>query len=229
MKNKFKTIITNKYAVAALCFLVAGIIAFGVIPMQSRKTANGVDVIQVKSMVAKGTRIEEKMLETVNRINVPTGSITDKNTVIGKYAVTDIYPGDYIIPDKITASESENNFHKADAQKDRYAISVTMDSLSSSVSGKVKEGDVVTVFGYSKDGGGLIYLPELAALEVLSVSGSKGETVNNGTVPETVTLLASLEQAKQLVTLEMNGNIHLAFAGRGDDAKNLLKGGDNNG
>ncbi len=223
MKNKIKNIFTSKYAVAAICIILAAIIAFFVIPGQNRKKENGIEVIKMKTIIAKGTLIKEDMLTVKVSSEAPADAVTDKAYVVGKYAVTDIYPEDFVTPAKLSSNQSENNFHKVDSRSDKYAVSVSMSRLSSSVSGKLEEGDVVTVFGYSKDNG-LISLPELAALEVLAVSGSKGEDAASGSVPETVTLLASKAQAAQLITLEQGGEIHLAFAGRGEAAQALLGG-----
>ncbi len=222
MKN-IKELIKSKYVIFGLCVLLSAIIAFVLIPNQNKKNAEGVEVIKTKSIVSKGSIITEDILTEVLSTEAPAGAITDKDKIIGKYAVTDIYPDDYILPSKLSTSRADSNLYKADAENDRYAVAVTMDNLSSSVGGKVEEGDTVSVYGYN-DEDGLIVVPELMSLEVLAVYGSKGESITEGTIPASVTLLCSKAQAEQLITLENNSTIHLAFAGMGGEEETTEEG-----
>lgn len=112
-----------------------------------------------------------------------------------------------------------------DFDGEKRAISVTIRSFANGLSGKLKNGDIVSVYvadyGDKKE---TLSPQELKYVEVLAVTLGTGydteETTNKEgeekELPSTVTLEVNEEQAILLADLEANGKIHLAFVYRGD-------------
>ena len=104
----------------------------------------------------------------------------------------------------------------------KQAISVTIKSFATGLSGKLESGDIVTVIVADYQGKGETAIPpELQYVEVISVTASSGYDANTGEVvdekelPSTVTLLVTTEQAKVLAELEQDSELHLALVYRG--------------
>jgi Flp pilus assembly protein CpaB len=219
----------NKIVVAALCFAVAIVIAFVLVP-SSNKHGETTNVIKVSSTITENTKITEKMLKevAVSSDSVPDGAITDKNDVVGKYARVALYPSDYIINDKLSTIDTESNLYSL--QSGEMAISVTPKTLAKSVSGNLLIGDVVQIYAYDTQAKTLNEDSGRWYFEVLAIDNSKSENVSgvdlenaSDIVPAAITVKAiSPEQVKSIVEMEMNNDIQVVFAGRGETAATLL-------
>ena len=164
------------------------------------------------------------MVQTVEvgAYNLPSGIMTDKDDVIGKYATADLKMGDYILDSKLSYEPAAENAYLYSLDGNKQAISVTIKSFATGLSGKLESGDIVTVIVADYQGKGETAIPpELQYVEVISVTASSGYDANTGEVvdekelPSTVTLLVTTEQAKVLAELEQDSELHLALVYRG--------------
>ena len=55
--------IKNRYVIFALCLILAGLIAFVIVPKSNKNMAELVDVVKVTRQIEKNTQITEDMLE----------------------------------------------------------------------------------------------------------------------------------------------------------------------
>lgn len=229
--------IKNRYVIFALCLILAGIIAFAIVPASNKNMSELVDVVKVTRTVEKNTQITEDMLEIkqLPKQVVTENTITDKKEIIGKVAAVQLLAEDNLVIQKFAdiSSVSDKAMYEMDGTE-KLAVSVSVDSLASSVSGKIMPGDVVSVYGFLGETKVLAEYPDLQYLEVIGVSNSNGEelstrNVNNETdssdkvVPSTVTLSVNRNQAQELVILENTSNIHIVFVGRGEISRKLLQ------
>ena len=207
-----------------LCILLALIICFGVTPLFSRSASEKTDIVRVTKDIKEGDEITAEMVQTVEvgAYNLPQNLMTDKKEVVGKYATADLVAGDYILSSKLSAVPAAENAYLYNLDGTKQAISVTIKSFATGLSGKLESGDIVTVIVADYQGKGETAIPpELQYVEVISVTASSGYDANTGEVvdekelPSTVTLLVTTEQAKVLAELEQDSELHLALVYRG--------------
>ena len=217
-------IFRNRTVVGVLCILLALIICFGVTPLFSRSASEKTEIVRVTKDIKEGDEITAEMVQTVEvgAYNLPQNLMTDKKEVIGKYATADLAAGDYILSSKLSAVPAAENAYLYNLDGTKQAISVTIKSLATGLSGKLESGDIVTVIVADYQGKGETAIPpELQYVEVISVTASSGYDANTGEVvdekelPSTVTLLVTTEQAKVLAELEQDSELHLALVYRG--------------
>lgn len=217
-------IFRNRTVIGALCILLALIICFGVTPLFSRSASEKTEIVRVTMDIKEGDEITAEMVQTVEvgAYNLPQNLMTDKKEVIGKYATADLAAGDYILSSKLSAVPAAENAYLYNLDGTKQAISVTIKSFATGLSGKLESGDIVTVIVADYQGKGETAIPpELQYVEVISVTASSGYDANTGEVvdekelPSTVTLLVTTEQAKVLAELEQDSELHLALVYRG--------------
>ena len=217
-------IFRNRTVVGVLCILLALIICFGVTPLFSRSASEKTEIVRVTKDIKEGDEITAEMIQTVEvgAYNLPQNLMTDKKEVIGKYATADLVAGDYILSSKLSAVPAAENAYLYNLDGKKQAISVTIKSFATGLSGKLESGDIVTVIVADYQGKGETAIPpELQYVEVISVTASSGYDANTGEVvdekelPSTVTLLVTTEQAKVLAELEQDSELHLALVHRG--------------
>ena len=92
-------IFRNRTVVGVLCILLALLICFGVTPLFSRSASEKTEIVRVTADIKEGDEITAEMVQTVEvgAYNLPSGIMTDKDDVIGKYATADLKMGDYIL------------------------------------------------------------------------------------------------------------------------------------
>jgi pilus assembly protein CpaB len=176
--------------------------------------------------VKQGEMITPDMVTTVKvgGHNLPASVIKQTENVIGKYARHDMQSGDYILAGKLSDTPLAEFVYLQELDGTRVAISVTIKSFASGLSGKLEAGDIVSVI--ASDVGDFrqtLAPPELRYVRVLAVTDGKGydkEYSDNSTdeekaLPATVTLLVLPEQALILTELEATGRIHCALVYRG--------------
>ena len=217
-------IFRNRTVIGVLCILLALIICFGVTPLFSRSASEKTDIVRVTKDIKEGDEITAEMVQTVEvgAYNLPQNLMTDKKEVVGKYATADLVAGDYILSSKLSTVPAAENAYLYNLDGKKQAISVTIKSFATGLSGKLESGDIVTVIVADYQGKGETAIPpELQYVEVISVTASSGYDANTGEVvdekelPSTVTLLATTEQAKVLAELEQDSELHLALVYRG--------------
>ena len=217
-------IFRNRTVIGVLCILLALIICFGVTPLFSRSASLKTEIVRVTKDIKEGDEITAEMVQTVEvgAYNLPQNLMTDKKEVVGKYATADLAAGDYILSKKLSAVPAAENAYLYNLDGKKQAISVTIKSFATGLSGKLESGDIVTVIVADYQGKGETAIPpELQYVEVISVTASSGYDANTGEVvdekelPSTVTLLVTTEQAKVLAELEQDSELHLALVYRG--------------
>lgn len=217
-------IFRNRTVIGVLCILLALIICFGVTPLFSRSASEKTEIVRVTKDIKEGDEITAEMVQTVEvgAYNLPQNLMTDKKEVVGKYATADLVAGDYILSSKLSAVPAAENAYLYNLDGTKMAISVTIKSFATGLSGKLESGDIVTVIVADYQGKGETAIPpELQYVEVISVTASSGYDANTGEVvddkelPSTVTLLVTTEQAKVLAELEQDSELHLALVYRG--------------
>ena len=229
--------IKNRYVIFVLCLILAGVIAFVIVPKSNKNMAESVDVVKVTKQIEKNTQITEDMLEIkqMPKQAVTQSTITDKKQIVGKVSNVQLLPEDNLVMQKFTevGTETDKALYEMD-NSEQLAISVTLANLASSVSGKIQPGDVVSVYGFINETKQLADYTDLQYIEVIGVSNSSAEELStrnsdsetdssDKVVPATVTLLVNRNQAQELVVLENTSSIHIVFVGRGEISRKLLQ------
>ena len=218
-------IFRNRTVIGVLCILLALIICFGVTPMFSRSASEKAEIVRVTADIKEGDEITAEMVQTVEvgAYNLPADIMTEKDEVIGKYATADLKVGDYILASKLSHEPAAENAYLYNLDGTKQAISVTIKSFATGLSGKLESGDIVSIIVADYQEMGETVIPaELQYVEVISVTASSGYDANTGEViedekelPSTVTLLVTTEQAKVLAELEQESELYLALVYRG--------------
>ena len=221
-----------------LSIILALIIAFIAIPAVTRKTASTTEIIRIAETVYAGECITETDLETVTvgNFNLPQSLATKPEDVIGTYAVTNLYPGDYVLPQKVSNTPLSSDPSLDVIPDGMMAFSVSVRSLAVGLSDKLQVGDIVRVYHYGDNQvlDPVPDIPELHFVKVLAVTDENGYDTDyeqpeivETEKPQTasVTLLVSPLQARLLTLFENDGNIHIALVSRGNPnlADELLK------
>lgn len=229
--------IKNRYVIFALCLILAGVIAFVIVPNSNKNMAESVDVVKVTKQIEKNTQITEDMLEIkqMPKQALTQNTITDKKQIVGKVSNVQLLPEDNLVMQKFTdvGTETDKALYEMD-NSEQLAISVTLANLASSVSGKIQPGDVVSVYGFINETKQLADYTDLQYIEVIGVSNSSAEELStrnsdsetdssDKVVPATVTLSVNRNQAQELVVLENTSSIHIVFVGRGEISRKLLQ------
>jgi pilus assembly protein CpaB len=220
------SIFKNRTVIGALCILLSLVICFGIAPLFNKSVSRTTEIVRVKKEIRAGDLITADMVAAVEvgGYNLPDGVIRQLDTVLGRYAVADLAVGDYVLATKLSDTPAAENVYLYSLDGSRQAISVTIKTFATGLSGKLQSGDIVSVIAadYKKQGLTVI-LPELRYVEVISVTASSGYDANTGEradgdereLPSTVTLLVTVEQSKVLAELEADGKLHLSLVYRG--------------
>ncbi len=227
----------NRTIIGIGCIVLALLIAFVIAPLVNKAADNRVDILRLTNDITQGHKITDADLETVTvgSYNLPADVLTDMESVVGKYAACDMVTGDYLLPDKLsdTADRAEDVFMALDG--DQVAMSITIPSFAGGLSGKLENGDIVSlIVDVDEDGEEITVIPKaLTYVRVITSTTADGidkdELVQNedGTyeLPTTLTLLVDPMQAKLLAEYENNSKIHAVLVSRGDEkqAKAFLK------
>ncbi|WP_294855250.1 Flp pilus assembly protein CpaB [uncultured Oscillibacter sp.] len=208
------------------------LIAFAGIPMLKMAVTETEPTVRFAQDVKAGTKVTEDLLTVVDMspYHLPSDTLHEKQAAVGRYVKTDAVAGDLA-----TASRFSEGYPGADPQmvglpEDTVVISISLPDLSQSVSGKLRQGDIVQIFAVEDNNSFRAAAPpELQYVEVLAASYADGsdvqetqDTAVDNTAKDgalsTVTLLANAEQAACLAGLNQNAKLHAALVIRGDDA-----------
>ena len=221
--------INTRLLYGILSIILAMIIAFIAIPVVTKKTASTTEIIRIAKTVYAGECIAADHLETVTvgNYNLPAGIAIKPEDVVGTYAVTNLYPGDYILPQKVSATPLSSDPSLNTIPDGKMAFSVSVRSLATGLSDKLQEGDIVRIYHY--DDNQVLEpvpdIPELHFVKVLAVTDPEGYDTDyeQPDMPEaqkrqtaSVTLLVSPKQARLLTLYENDGSIHIALVSRGN-------------
>lgn len=245
-------LLKNKFVIGTLCIILALVFSFVALPeLIGSSESEMVSVLRMKQTVKAETQITADMVESVSvPKNVVQNGISEPGKVVGQYAATALYAGDYLIAEKLTVTLAEQNLFSAGEAKSKTVVSITLPSLASGVSGRLLPGDIVTVIAIPKGSvnqtlgiepgdttettvSGAYIDPVLEYIEVCLVTTSDGTDASvtaqpnkdtKNTLPVTVSFYATREQALRLAELEQAGTIHLAFVARGEAVSQYVPG-----
>lgn len=221
-------IFKNRTTLGILCIVISLLICFGITPLFNKTISQKTEIVRVAKEIKLGNKITKDMVQTVEvgGYNLPENVIKNKDTVVGTFAAADLSVGDYILNTKISKIPAQDNAYLYRLNGEKQAISLTLKTFASGLSGKLQSGDIVSVIApdYKKQGVTVIP-PELKYVEVISVTAPSGYDANTGEIienederelPSTVTLLATAEQSNILAELESDGKSHVSLVYRGD-------------
>lgn len=217
----------NRTMLGVLCIVLSLLICFALTPLFNQSVSQKTSIVRVVKEIKAGDQITKDTVQTVEvgGYNLPENLMRQPDSVIGRYAEADLFPGDYILTDKLSDVPAAENAYLYSLNGDKQAISVSIKNFAQGLSGKLISGDIVSVIApdYKKQGATVIP-PELTYVEVIGVTASTGYDTDTGEIsededekelPSTVTLLVSPEQAKILAALEADGKLHLSLVFRG--------------
>lgn len=230
-----KKLFRNRTFLGVCGIVLALAICFGVAPMLNAAAGKQVSIVRVTKNISKGTKFTSDMVQnvTVGSYNLPDNVQKTSESVVGRYAVVALQPGDYILSTKISDQAPDIGLSSLDGKK--QATSVTIKNFSDGLSGKLETGDVISF--YVADYGDLketVKPPELQYVKLLAATTSTGvdntdekkdtDKSSQNDMPSTLTVLATPAQVEKLVDYENNGHLHAALAYRGSetDAEKFL-------
>lgn len=213
----------NRVIFGIASIVLAAVIAFVAIPAVSSRTNGVVEVVRVVQAVEKGRQVTAGDLELVEvgAFNLPSVARSLED-VVGRYASSDLIPGDYIQPMKVSESPISSDFLLSSLPSGKVAISFTIKSMAAGLSDKLQSGDIVRIYHFQDFS---TMVPELQFIQVLAVTDSTGLDVDASRTPTedeekqqaaTVTVLATPDQARLITEYENAGTLHVALISRGD-------------
>ncbi|MCI1965096.1 MAG: SAF domain-containing protein [Oscillospiraceae bacterium] len=225
-------IFKNRTTLGILSIVISLLICFGITPLFNKTISQKTEIVRVAKEIKLGDKITKDMVQIVEvgGYNLPENVIKNKDTVVGTFATADLSVGDYILNTKISKTPEQDNAYLYRLNGEKQAISLTLKTFASGLSGKLQSGDIVSVIApdYKKQGLTVIP-PELKYVEVISVTAPSGYDANQRDagpnspsaedekeLPTTVTLLATAEQSNILAELESDGKSHVSLVYRGD-------------
>ena len=216
-------VLGNRTIIGIICVIAALVICFGVTPLVNKSSSDTTEIVRIKQTVPQGGMITENVIEVVDvgSYNLPTGVYTSKKDVVGKYAKVDMFAGEYIIPQKLTADVHSANDILGDLEGEQKIISITIGSFAQGVSGKLETGDIISVIVYDAKENATFTPDELRYVRVVTSTTSKGvdkAEVTDHSQPVTVTLIVNQEQAELLAKYEKTSSMHFTLEYRGDEA-----------
>ncbi len=234
-----KSLLRNKTLWGILCILIAVVIGFVATPMAQKKAADLAPVVVLTKDADVRTSLTSDMLEVQNRAanGIPADAIMAISDALGKYVAREGLTGDILTAARLTDQYPTDDPELLELPEGKVAMAVALDSLEQSVASKLRAGDIVQLFAVLNSSANMaeketittaLIVPELQAVEVLSVTNAGGEAVlersEGGAVPDadsdrqisTVVLAVNQAQASTLAGLAANAKLHAALVLRGD-------------
>lgn len=139
------------------------------------------EVLRFAKDVKAGEAITEDALETVSlrKVDIPINAMTDKSAIVGKYAVSDLFKGDFIFPIKLSATPISTEDTDVDVGEELDAIDYTLITKYKSL---VKDGDYTAAIkkAIEENPNATIYFPdgEYGISETIVISGDAEKGVS---------------------------------------------------
>ena len=224
----------NRTVIGVICMVLAIAVTFLIAPLVNRLSTDTSEVIRLAEDVKQGVQITADHLEVakVKTDSVPAGTLNDPEEIVGKYAASQLYAGDYLTTAKLTgeANTASDVFASLDGTK--VAVSVTIDTFAAGLSGKLENGDIISMIVVNKDTGKATIPAALKYMKVITTTTAGGidqdSIVKNEDgsyeIPSTVTLLCNSEQAKLLAkyNAETTLTVALVYSGSAENARKFL-------
>lgn len=216
----------NRTILGIVCIVLAIAVLFGAAPLVNTLTSGKTGIVRVTKDIPQGKIItaEDVSVVEVGKTGLQENAIKDMKAAVGKYAACDVKAGTNLLASYLsdTADSAEDIFRTLDGTK--QAVSVTIGSFAGGVSGKLKNGDIVSVI-VTKEKQTAVPA-ELTYVKVITTTTAAGmdkdelQQNEDGTteLPSTVTLLVNKTQATLLAGYEAEGDMHLSLVYRGDEA-----------
>lgn len=221
----------NRTVLGIICIILAVATVFLVSPLVNRMTSGETTVLRLAEDVKQGSKITEKQIEQVKvkSSTLPKNIIRNSKDIIGKYAASNLYEGDYLNKKKISgeANTADDVFSGLDGSK--VAVSFTIDSFAAGLSGKLYNGDIISILIYDKDvdKDKAFIPPELKYVKVITTTTDNGvdkdavKEKDDGTIdlPSTVTVLVNTTQAQLIAKYENEAVMQAALIYHGNKEK----------
>jgi len=218
--------LNKRFIFGVVSIALAAVIAFVALPVIARQTNGTTEIVRIVQTVRKGAAITAQDIELVEvgAHNLPPNIAKTEGDVLGRFATADLAAGDYILSSKVSVTPLTSDAELGSIPPGRVAISLTVRSLASGLSDKLQAGDIVSIFHFRN---GAQDTPELQFVRILSVTDPKGVNVDYSVElredeekrhTATITILATPEQARTVISLENDGAAHVALICRGNEA-----------
>lgn len=216
----------NRTFIGLICIVMAVVTTFVVSPMVNRMSEGKTEVVRFVKDISQGAQITEDDIEVVNLVksSLPESFIAETGEVVGKFAKSDLYAGDVAMEAKLTADANASVNILNALSGDKVAMSVSIASFAGGLSGKLRNGDIISF--YVTDDDDRTTIPEtLKYVRVITTTTAGGVDENDvqpnedGTfeLPTTITVLVSVSQAQELANYEENATMHVALVYRGNE------------
>ena len=143
----------NRTVIGIVCIILAVAVTFVVSPLVNKISDQKTEVIRFTADVGHGVKITDEHIELVEISNsaLPDKTIKSKDAVVGKYATADLFKGDIATESKVTDNANTANDIMASLKGDKIAMSITINSFAGGLSGKLENGDIVSIYVTNKD------------------------------------------------------------------------------
>lgn len=224
----------NRTIIGVICMVLAVVMSFAVAPLVNKLTSDTTEVVRLNTDIKQGSQITAEQLETVKvkKDTLPSGVVNSKTDIIGKYAASQLYAGDYLTETKLSGDSNTASDVLASLDGSKVAVSVTIDTFAAGLSGKLQNGDIISLIIVDKNSGKASIPGELKYMKVITTTTAGGidqdSIVKNEDgsyeIPSTITVLANTEQAKLLAKYEGDTDMTAALVYRGtaENAKKFL-------
>ena len=224
----------NRTIIGVICMVLAVVMTFAVAPLVNKLTSDTTEVVRLNTDIKQGSQITAEQLETVKvkKDTLPSGVVNSKTDIIGKYAASQLYAGDYLTETKLSGDSNTASDVLASLDGSKVAVSVTIDPFAAGLSGKLQNGDIISLIIVDKNSGKASIPGELKYMKVITTTTAGGidqdSIVKNEDgsyeIPSTITVLANTEQAKLLAKYEGDTDMTAALVYRGtaENAKKFL-------
>jgi pilus assembly protein CpaB len=222
----------NKLFIGAMCLLLSGALAFGLLPRLYGAQSGTTEIAKLRQTVEYGTVITEEMLTVaeVGSYGLPDTVVTDKSEIVGLVAGDTVYAGEYLWRDRfLSVADYEKTSLKSGygLSEGTYLLTIALPSASSGLAGILRSGDTVDVYGYTDESGSAVVSEVLTAVTVYKVLNSKHVPLDNldaelaakpdvdpadyDLAPAYVIFAVNVQQAKILIGLEKDKALHLSL------------------
>ena len=216
----------NRTILGVIFAIVALVIMFVVAPLFNTLASNDIKCVRLKQDVLRGTQITAAHLEEVSvpAYAIPTGAYKSMAEIVGKYATSQLYAGDYLTAGKLSSVSISAADVLENLGEGKVAISVPISSFAGSLSGKLQNGDVVTFWIRGAEGKDPTIPIELQYVKIVTTTTGNGIDkdqiiVNDDgsfAMPSTVTVVVSEQQAARLVKCS-GESMYLTLVYRGNE------------
>lgn len=216
----------NRTIIGIVCMVLAVAITFLIAPLVNNIASDTTSVIRISNNLKQGAQITEADVEEVKvkTDTMPKNIILKKKDVVGKYAASNLYSGDYFTTAKISgeANTADDVFATLDGNK--MAVSLTIDTFAAGLSAKLQNGDIISIIVTPKNAAESNIPDELKYVKVITTTTSGGidkdlivkNEDGSYELPSTITVLVNEKQAKLLAHYEGNADMQAALIYRGD-------------